>query len=63
MREQEFCRYKHDVSLSEWWKVSCMALDVQDYMAGDLSKKDFIEYMLVDLEELTKKVRNLENPE
>ena len=45
---------------TRWWKVLCMRLDCYDYLNGDLSKKEFLDYMRIDLEELKKELNKLE---
>ena len=30
---------EYEISHTKWWKVRCMALDVLDYLSGDMSKE------------------------
>lgn len=44
----------HNFNKSKWWKLNCLRLDVYDYLAGDMSLKDFKRNALYDLAWLKK---------
>lgn len=49
-----------EIGTGEWWRVSCMTLDVVDFLEGSMTKEDFIKNMRFDIKELSDKLDALE---
>lgn len=46
----------HNFNNTKWWKLNCLRLDVYDFLAGNMSLKDFKRNALYDLAWLKKLV-------